>query len=166
MKPRHLITVAVAAATLGMSTAGFARESDDPRQRHDGPRYEQRYGDRHGDRRVERRIERRVERRVERQVERQFERHVVQHPHGPAYGQRDMRIVHRDNGYRVRAPRWERGHYLPHEYRTQRHVVVNHRYHPQLYEAPRGHQWVQGGGGEFLLVALATGLIAHAIFNN
>ena len=75
------------------------------------------------------------------------------------------RIVHRDNGYRAHGPRWQRGHYLPREYRSQRHVVVNHRYHPQLYQAPRGHQWMQVNG-EFLLVAVATGLIAHAIFNN
>ena len=151
MKSRQLITAFVAAATLGMSTAGFARDDDDRRHRNDGPRYEQRFGDRHGDRRVERHVERRVERHV--------------YHHGPRHVQRDVRIVHRDNGYRAYGPRWQRGHYLPREYRSQRHVVVNHRYHPQLYQAPHGHQWMQVDG-EFLLVAVATGLIAHAIFNN
>ena len=149
MNARQLITAAVAAATLGMSTATIARD-DDRRHRHDGPRHEQRHGDRHDDRRAERHGYRHVERHVYHQA--------------PRYVHRDVRIVHRDNGYRAYGPRWQRGHYLPREYRSQRHVVVNHRYHPQLYQAPRGHQWMQVNG-EFLLVAVATGLIAHAIFS-
>ena len=58
--------------------------------------------------------------------------------------------------------RHKRGHYVPVEYRQSRYVVRHH--HPQLYAPPRGHQWVQIDG-EFLLVAVATGLIAHAIFS-
>jgi Ni/Co efflux regulator RcnB len=150
MNARQLITAAVAAATLGMSTATLARD-DDRRQRHDGPRHEQRHGDRQGDRFDNRRGDRHVERHVYNQA--------------PRYVHRDVRIVHRDNGYRAYGPRWQRGHYLPREYRSQRHVVVNYRHHPRLYQAPRGHQWVQVNG-EFLLVAVATGLIAHALFSN
>lgn len=151
MNARQLMTAAVAAATLGMSTATLARDHDDRRYRNDGPRHEQRHGDRHDDRRADRHGYRHVERHTYYQA--------------PRYVHRDVRIVHRDNGYRAYGPRWQRGHYLPREYRSQRHMVVNHHYHPQLYQAPRGHQWMQVNG-EFLLVAVATGLIAHAIFSN
>lgn len=153
MTTRQLFTAFVAAATLGMSTASIARD-DDRRQRHDGPRQEQRFGDRYGEQRFERHVDRRVIHHAPRHVHRDVR---IVH--------RDVRIVHRDPGYRAYGPRWQRGHYLPREYRSQRHFVVNQRHHPRLYEAPRGHQWVQVDG-EFLLVAVATGLIAHAIFSN
>ena len=141
MNARQLIAASLAVATLGLGQAAQARD-DDRRHRHDGPRYEQRHTDRHEVRRVE--------------------RHVIHH--GPRHVQRDVRIVHRHVGHPGHGPRWQRGHYLPREIRTHRHVVVDHRHHPRLYPAPRGHQWVRVDG-EFLLVAVATGLIAHAILS-
>lgn len=60
------------------------------------------------------------------------------------------------------APRFHRGGYLPHEYRTRTYYVNDWHAHHGLYAPPYGHQWVNVGG-EFLLVALATGLIANLL---
>lgn len=156
MKTRSLISLAVAAATLAVSSAAMARD-DHRHQRNDGPRAE-RQVERHGDRHFDRRGDRHVERHVERHV----------HQRGPRQVQREVIIVNRNHpayqsGYRNAGPRWQRGQYLPREYRGARYAV-QHR-HPQMYAAPRGHQWVSVNG-EFLLIAAATGLIAHAIFSN
>ena len=98
-------------------------------------------------------------------------RHVDRHVYerGPRYdrgprfdhGPRDVRIVNRH--YYSYGPRWQRGQYLPREYRGGRYIVVQQN--PRLYQPPRGHHWVQVNG-EFLLIAAATGLIAHAILSN
>lgn len=156
MKARELLSIAVASATLAMSTASFA--DDDRRggrRHHDGPVVE---------RQVERHVYRHDHRRDfdRRDFERRdfdrrdFDRRGHHHYHGPRVVYRDVHVVHQ-------GPRWHRGQYLPREYRGPRYVVVNH--HPQLYAPPRGHQWMQVNG-EFLLVAVATGLIAHAILNH
>lgn len=141
MNARRLVTAALATVTLGMGQMALAGD-DERRYRADGPRFEQGFNGH------------RVERRVE--------RHVIHH--GPRHVHRDVRIVHRHVQHRGHGPRWQRGHYLPREIRMQRHVVIDHRHHPRLYPAPRGHQWVRVEG-DFLLVAVATGLIAHAILS-
>ena len=52
---------------------------------------------------------------------------------------------------------------MPREYRNRQYVVVNHRSH-RLSAPPRGHQWVQVGA-DYVLIAVATGLIAHIVLN-
>lgn len=138
MTLRQLMTSVIAASTLGVGTLALA---DDDRRGHGRDhRYEQRH-DRWDDRRDHRR------------------------DHRP-----DVRIVQQHHHYHggPRAypggPRWHKGQYLPRHVVQQRHVVIDHRHHRHLYAPPRGHQWVQVDG-EFLLVAVATGLIAHAIFS-
>ena len=59
---------------------------------------------------------------------------------------------------------WYRGSYLPHEYRHRHYVVNDWRGH-HLYAPPSGYQWVQAPGGDYLLVAIATGLIASILLN-
>ena len=79
-----------------------------------------------------------------------------------------------DDGYR--ADRWRhegrgagpnhafyRGGRLPSEYRDRSYVVDDWRGH-RLYAPPRGYQWVQTGG-DYVLVALATGIIAAILLN-
>jgi Ni/Co efflux regulator RcnB len=58
---------------------------------------------------------------------------------------------------------WYRGDRLPYEYRTRHYVVDDWRSH-HLYAPPRGYQWVQSGG-DYLLVAVATGIIASILLN-
>jgi len=76
---------------------------------------------------------------------------------------------YREGGYRGRdrgvGPNhsWYRGDRLPYEYRTRHYVVDDWRSH-HLYAPPRGYHWVQSGG-DYLLVAVATGIIASILLN-
>lgn len=58
---------------------------------------------------------------------------------------------------------WYRGGRLPPEYRNRNYVVDDWRSH-RLYAPPRGYQWVQAGG-DYVLVAIATGIIASILLN-
>ena len=64
----------------------------------------------------------------------------------------------RDYGHR-----WNRGDRLPPQYRDRQYVVNDWRGH-QLSAPPRGYQWVQNGS-DYLLVAIATGIIAQLLLN-
>lgn len=61
------------------------------------------------------------------------------------------------------SPRFHRGDRLPSPYRGRQYVVDDWRGHG-LQPPPRGHRWVQVGG-EYVLVAIATGVIASIILN-
>ncbi len=58
---------------------------------------------------------------------------------------------------------FHRGGRVPVEYRSRQYVVNDWRGH-NLRQPPRGQQWVQVGG-DYLLVAIATGLIADLLIN-
>ena len=81
----------------------------------------------------------------------------------------------RNNGPNEQYGRWEdrgggpdhqyrRGDRLPGDYRGRSYVVENWRSH-NLSEPPRGHRWVQTGA-DYLLVAIATGLIVQVLLGN
>ncbi|GAB2462216.1 MAG: RcnB family protein [Comamonas sp.] len=59
---------------------------------------------------------------------------------------------------------WVRGGYVPGPYRGYTYVVNDWRGH-RLSAPPRGYQWIQYGG-DYLLIAIGTGLIANIIFSN
>ena len=59
---------------------------------------------------------------------------------------------------------WYRGSYLPREYRSRYYVVDDWRGH-RLYAPPSGYHWVQAPGGDYVLAAIATGLIAAILLN-
>lgn len=95
-------------------------------------------------------------------------------PHGQMQRGPDHRADHRSDyrpGYRpgpsrmVRGagPRHDiyRGQRLPAYYRGHNYVVNNWRVH-RLAPPPRGYYWVQTGA-DYLLVAVATGLIAQIV---
>ena len=155
--------------SLGASSLSFAQGYD----RH-GDRREQRVEQRHGDRRADRRDDRVDHRRDNRFDHRRDDR--VDH-------RRDDRVDHRrddramgnrgdwrerrdhDRYYSgARGPGWRRGGYLPREYRNHQYVVNNWRAH-RLSAPPRGYQWVQVGS-DYVLAAIATGLIASLILNS
>lgn len=72
-----------------------------------------------------------------------------------------------DDGHRrndrdyARRGHYERGQRLPVEYRGRQYVVENWRAHG-LKAPPRGHRWVQSGS-DYLLIAVATGIIAQVL---
>jgi len=76
---------------------------------------------------------------------------------------------YREGGYRGQgrgvgpSHSWYRGDRMPYEYRTRHYVVDDWRGH-HLYAPPRGYQWVQSGG-DYLLVAVATGIIASILLS-
>ncbi|WP_455555755.1 RcnB family protein [Comamonas sp.] len=59
---------------------------------------------------------------------------------------------------------WVKGTRVPPQFRTS-HYVVNDWHRHGLKRPPRGHQWVQYGG-DYLLVAIATGVIAQLILGH
>jgi Ni/Co efflux regulator RcnB len=59
--------------------------------------------------------------------------------------------------------RFNRGERLPPQYRSNQYVVNDWRGH-HLSAPPRGYQWVQNGS-DYVLAAVATGVIASVIAN-
>ncbi|RYG14418.1 MAG: hypothetical protein EON92_02215 [Burkholderiales bacterium] len=147
MKSTALV-LSIAAATLGFSSLSQAQDHDrrgpsrdqrfeQPQQRGDNDR-----GFNRGngfDRRADNRgFDRRNDQRVARQDHRRFDR---------------------------QDQRFHRGGYVPQEFRERQYVVSDwqqRRYAPP----PRGYQYVQGGGSDVVLAAIATGLIASIILSN
>lgn len=70
------------------------------------------------------------------------------------------------NGQRGAGPRHDlrRGQRISQEYRGKQYVVNDWRGH-RLSAPPRGQQWVQTGG-DYVLVSIATGIIAQILLNN
>jgi Ni/Co efflux regulator RcnB len=59
---------------------------------------------------------------------------------------------------------WARGDRLP-AYYGSRYYVRDYRYY-HLRPPPRGYRWVRDDRGDFLLAAIATGIIADVIINS
>ncbi len=57
-----------------------------------------------------------------------------------------------------------RGDRLPLQYRSRQYVVNDWRGH-HLSAPPRGYHWVQSGG-DYLLVAITTGVILQLLLSN
>jgi Ni/Co efflux regulator RcnB len=81
--------------------------------------------------------------------------------------------MHADNGPargpaggpRSQGPRdWHRGDRLPRDYRDRQYVVDDYRGYG-LRQPPRGYYWV-GVNGDYVLAAVATGVIAQIVLSN
>lgn len=77
----------------------------------------------------------------------------------------DYKASHND-GPRGAGPRHDmrKGQRLPSDYRSKQYVVNDWRGH-HLRQPPRGQHWVQTGG-DYVLVGIATGIIAEILLNN
>jgi Ni/Co efflux regulator RcnB len=147
MKDFQMITnsksMAVVAAALAMCMAAGSAFAQD------------RHGDgRPGDGRYEQRDQRD-------QRDRNFDRHG---PQGGYYrGNQDFRDGRQFDrrGFPQPHAEWRRGGRVPAEYRGRNYVVQDWRAY-RLQQPPRGYQWV-GVGGDFVLAAIATGVIANII---
>lgn len=181
MKAQALLCAALA-GTFGFGSLAVAQDGGRRADRQD--RLEQRQERRearqeHRQDRRELRQDRRQDRqqlRAERRDDRRDDRRVQRgHPgydlgyHGdfrqPRYVQQAPRYTYSQPTYVYTQPRhtrFHRGGYLPYEYRNHGYYVSNWNAYPGLYAPPYGHQWVQVGS-DFLLVALATGLIANLL---
>ncbi|MGZ8291353.1 MAG: RcnB family protein [Telluria sp.] len=156
MTKKFMIVAAVAATFV--SGAAFAQTYDNRNYRNDNrgeTRYEQQDRAHRGDRNDYSQRGQNYDRRDH------YDRNDRQGRYDNSYRGYERRD-YRHNGahYGVR-----RGEYLAHHYRGSRYVVSDWRGRRHLYAPPRGHQWVQAGN-DYLLVALATGVIAQVLLNN
>jgi len=95
------------------------------------------------------------------QQHRDFDRHDDRR--GDRYGREDYRPGRQFDrrGYPQPHAEWRRGGRVPSEYRGRNYVVNDWRSY-RLQQPPRGYQWV-GVGGDYVLAAIATGVIAQII---
>lgn len=165
MKPGHVVCMLTAAAMGFGSLSAFAQDRD---ERHDHDRgdhrYEQRAMGNRGhdeDRRDYRDHDRRDEGRYgyDRRDEGRWghdRRDEARYEHE----RRDHDVYY----YGARGPEWHRGGRLPAQYRDHQYWVDNwHEHH--LAPPPRGYRWVQVGN-DYVLAAIATGIIAQLIVNS
>lgn len=85
---------------------------------------------------------------------------LAQPGHGPGHDRdrHDNRGRHDDRGHH----NWRKGERLPREYWGRDREVTDWRAH-HLRQPPRGYHWVRDDSGNYLLAALAGGLIASII---
>jgi Ni/Co efflux regulator RcnB len=146
MSARNPTTLRWAAAgmalAMGLSAVAVQAQPRDPRNDH---RQEQRR-----DQRMDQRHDQRNDPRY-----RPGPQQVQPRPPGPQY--------HAQGPGRGAGPdhRWYRGDRVPPAYRGRTYVVNDWRGH-RLSAPPRGYHWVQYGS-DYLLVAIATGVIAQLI---
>lgn len=76
----------------------------------------------------------------------------------------ERREEHREQRYYYNAREFHRGQRLPPGLRDRQYVVTDWRHH-HLRPPPPGHQWVQVGS-DYVLVAIATGIIVALILNS
>jgi Ni/Co efflux regulator RcnB len=164
MNKKHLAMSTLLAALLGTAGASSFAQDRYHGDRSDG-QYSQRDHDR-GDERNDRRYDRRNDDRYDRRNDDRRgddRRDGYQARGGGRYG---------DEGYGGDR-RWDgagpnhdirRGGHLPSRYRNHQYVVDNWRDH-NLRPPPRGYHWVQTGG-DYVLAAIATGVIADLIINH
>jgi Ni/Co efflux regulator RcnB len=149
---------ALVIASLTASSLTFAQGYDrrDPRE---GPPQVQQHGPRHMDPREQNRYEQRADHRMGHRHDRRFDRERDDRFYPPEARRND-----RYEYYNARGPEFRRGGHIPREFRNRQYVINDYRmYH--LSPPPRGHQWVQVGA-DYVLVAIATGLIVSILLNN
>lgn len=149
MSKKHWMVSALAAALVSAAAPGFAQD------RYHGGGDRDRYSQRDNDRRDDGRRDYNGRR---------------------DDGRRDFSDRHdgrRDYDGRRNDRRWDgagpshdlrRGGRLPNQYRNRQYVVDDWRGH-RLRQPPRGYHWVQTGG-DYVLAAIATGVIADLIINS
>ena len=134
---------AVFALGMGMSVVAQAQPHRDDDRRGPPPHAQANGHYKHDDRRNDRRDWDRDHRRDDRR-----------------YDRRDDRDFHRGAGP---DHRWVKGYRVPPQYRGPQYVVQDWRGH-HLSAPPRGYHWVQYGG-DYMLVAIASGVITQLILN-
>ena len=149
MEKKHLIIPALVTALLSASASSFAQD------RYHGDRDRGDRGDRYSQRDRNDRNDRYDDRRNDR-------RDGYQARGGGRAGNESWGEERRWNGAGPEHS-YRRGDRLPSRYRNHQYVVNNYREH-HLRPPPRGYHWVQTGS-DYVLAAIATGLIADLIIN-
>jgi Ni/Co efflux regulator RcnB len=83
----------------------------------------------------------------------------------PRYNQRGQYSQYGHSGDWGARAQYRRGDHLPYQFRQRQHYVNDWRAH-RLYAPPHGYQWVRADdSSDYLLVAIATGLIVNLMLN-
>lgn len=152
------LTALVLALGVAFAAPATAEARDHHRRGHDRDRSGQDWRRGHDHRRDYRRDHRRDDRRHgyrhDRRDGRRHERVV--------YVPRPVVVHHRPHVVHRGPPPWVRGRHYSHSGYAPTYVV--HDYGPYgLRHPPRGYHWRRSDAGDFLLVAIATGIIADVI---
>jgi Ni/Co efflux regulator RcnB len=160
------IALTLAVATLGVSTASFAQDWRGVRGDDRGQRFEQRE-DRREARRDAQEARRDLQdaRRDAREARRDLAEARNDRFDNRRYDNRRWDNRYDGRGYvQAQRPQFYRGGYVPAAYRAPQYVVRDwHSRH--LYAPPAGYQWMQVNGSDYVLAAIATGLIASVLLN-
>lgn len=138
------IVCAIAALSMSVSGMAFAQDGRDGRGDRGRPGYDR--NDDRGRPGYDRRDDNR----------RGYDNRRGPPRHAPAYGYRGGRGAGPDHNF-------YRGGRLPSQWRSNQYVVDDWRGH-RLSSPPRGYHWVQTGG-DYVLVAIATGIIASILLS-
>lgn len=86
------------------------------------------------------------------------------HDRGDRHGDYDRDRGHHDNGHHYGQIKnaYRRGDYVPVVYMEPRYYVEDYRAY-RLAPPPRGYRWVRPVDDRYLLVEIATGVIAQAL---
>jgi Ni/Co efflux regulator RcnB len=143
----HALLCGVVATSLGLGVPAFAQGDGGPQPQGNSQQ-----------RQFQRADQQRGQRNVQQQRQRGWDQQ--QRERG------DQRQERGRDGYREAygAGQFHRGDRLPPEYRHRNYVVDDWRGH-HLNAPPRGYHWVQVGG-DYVLVAIATGVILQLLLNN
>ena len=150
----NALAVAVATASLGFSALSLAQDRQRQGGREDGSRMTYRAGPQDMQR-------------VDQRAERRDDRWDHRNSHRPDFRGPDLRTYYDYDQwpyYNARGPQFRRGGYIPREFRNRQYQVVDY-YTYRLSAPPRDHQWVQVGA-DYVLIAIATGLIASIVLSN
>jgi Ni/Co efflux regulator RcnB len=107
--------------------------------------------------------------RFDQQANRGYDNRVSDNRRYENHGYEYRNYGYHDGGYRGHGRgagpehAWYRGDRLPTYYRSRSYVVDDWRGH-HLYAPPQGYHWVQAGG-DYVLAAIATGVIAAILLN-
>lgn len=172
MKSKALLCTVLAASLLASPFAMAQGDSPLPRKfQEQSGNFDNRDNNvyRREDRREERRDDRREDRRDARRDDRRDYRRDERQEYNRGYGDyrgQGYAYGHDRHGDRGAGPNhsFYRGDRLPPQYRTRQYVVEDWRGH-RLSAPPHGYQWVQNGG-DYILVAIATGVILNLLFSN
>jgi Ni/Co efflux regulator RcnB len=80
-------------------------------------------------------------------------------PTDPRYDPQGFNEPHSDR------PHWSRGDRVPDQYRQNQYIVSDWRQH-NLRAPPRGYHWVRNDNEQFLLTAIASGIIFEIVSEN
>ncbi|MDD5324311.1 MAG: RcnB family protein [Polaromonas sp.] len=151
------IVCAIAVASLGLNSLSFAQTNDWRQGQQARPQVQQ-----HGPQARPQVQQRSPQHRAQPQPNRNVR--PMENHDANRFSNGDMRRNDRGMYYNARGPEFRRGGYIPRDFRNRQYVVSNYRaYH--LSPPPRGQQWVQVGS-DYVLIAIATGIIANIVLNN